>query len=116
MVEGLHQRLPRLGVGEIDDGGRSAAGGGNGPGFKAVGAGETVEVQLEMDVAVDAAGDHVAAAGVDGASGVQVCADGCDPVLVDGQVCEDGAGGRDELPVSDHQVMHSRDEPGPTWR
>lgn len=69
-----------------------------------------------MDVAVDSAGDDIAAGGVDRASGVQLRADGCDPFLVDGQICEDGAGGRDQLSMPDHQVIHSRDVFRPTWR
>lgn len=43
-------------------------------------------------------------------------ADDCGLFPVDGQICEDWAGERDELPVPDDQVMHSPDASGPTWR
>ena len=72
---------PGCGVGEINHRCTTSAGRGHSSRDEAVRTGQTVEAHLKMDVAVNAAGNHVTAGGINRANGIQLCADSRDPAL-----------------------------------
>ena len=98
-------RLVRSRLHEVNDGRRAAKGRRARAVEEVVGGGEAADGHVQMDVAVDRAGQDVLAGGVDLAASAQVLADGGDVLAVDGHVGRvDGVGG-DERAVADNEVV-----------
>ncbi len=112
VVGGLAERFAGVGDGEVDHGGDAAPRARAGAGAVVVGRDGAAERQLEMDVHVEHAGQHVVAVGVDhvGARArLEVGAEGRDLLPRDADVADEAAGGGDDVAALDDAVeFHGR--------
>jgi hypothetical protein len=106
---GVHQRLLRGGDDEVDDARRAAGEAGGAAGEEVVGGGRAHERQLHVRMRIDAAGHHVAAAGIERrAAGrhVEVRADGGDLAAVAQHVGAEFTIGVDDGAAADQKRGH----------
>ena len=104
--ERVQERLGGLRRDKIDDGGGATARRGNGAGGEGVGADPARQRQLQVDMRVHRAGEHIAARRVDLALPLQVEPQRGNRLALDADVGRHNAAGRNQPPVFDDQFKH----------